>query len=50
MLERSQRGIAFAPETVMALKDRLQALDKKAASTLCLSCFPSCTICPLPGI
>src|ERR1700748_3022272 len=29
MLERSQRGIAFAPETVTALKDRLLALDKK---------------------
>ena len=29
MLERSQRGIAFAPETVTALRDRLLALDKR---------------------
>ncbi|MBB5396600.1 MULTISPECIES: AraC family transcriptional regulator [unclassified Mucilaginibacter] len=29
MLERSQRGIAFSPETIIALKDRLLSLDKK---------------------
>jgi AraC-like DNA-binding protein len=29
MLERSQRGIAFSPETILALKDRLLSLDKK---------------------
>ncbi len=29
MLERSQRGILFPPETVQALKDRLLSLDKK---------------------
>jgi AraC-like DNA-binding protein len=29
MLERSQRGISFPPETILALKDRLLALDKK---------------------
>src|ERR1700744_226509 len=29
MLERSQRGILFSPETVLALKDRLLSLDKK---------------------
>ena len=30
MLERSQRGIVFTPETILALKDRIQALDKKS--------------------
>jgi hypothetical protein len=30
MLERSQRGIVFAPETILAVKERLQALDKKS--------------------
>jgi AraC-like DNA-binding protein len=30
MLERSQRGILFPPETVSKLKDRLLSLDKKA--------------------
>jgi AraC-like DNA-binding protein len=29
MLERSQRGILFSHETIVALKDRLLALDKK---------------------
>jgi AraC-like DNA-binding protein len=29
MLERSQRGILFSPETALALKDRLLSLDKK---------------------
>lgn len=29
MLERSQRGILFSPETVQALKDRLLLMDKK---------------------
>ncbi len=29
MLERSQRGILFPPETVQALKERLLSLDKK---------------------
>jgi AraC-like DNA-binding protein len=29
MLERSQRGILFPPETVLALKERLLSLDKK---------------------
>lgn len=29
MLERSQRGILFSPETVQALKDRLLSMDKK---------------------
>jgi len=29
MLEHSQRGIVFAPETIMALKDRILELDKK---------------------
>src|ERR1700743_941124 len=29
MLERSQRGILFSPETVLALKGRLLSLDKK---------------------
>jgi AraC-like DNA-binding protein len=30
MLEHAQRGIVFAPETVLALKDRIQSLDKKS--------------------
>ena len=30
MLERSKRGIVFAPETISALKDRILALDKKS--------------------
>lgn len=30
MLERSQRGISFAPETIHLLKDRLLDLDKKS--------------------
>lgn len=30
MLDRSQRGIAFPPETVAAIKDRLQSLAKKS--------------------
>src|SRR6201994_2621026 len=30
MLERSQRGICFAPETISAVKERIQALDKKS--------------------
>ena len=30
MLERSQRGIVFSPETIVALKDRIQGLDKKS--------------------
>lgn len=29
MLDRAQRGIAFHPETIAALKDRLLSLDKK---------------------
>lgn len=29
MLERAHRGIAFPPETIMILKDRILALDKK---------------------
>ncbi|MBS1501160.1 MAG: helix-turn-helix domain-containing protein [Bacteroidetes bacterium] len=29
MFERSQRGILFSPETVLALKDRLLSLDKR---------------------
>src|ERR1700750_244181 len=29
MLERSQRGILFSHETVLAIKDRLLSLDKK---------------------
>ncbi|MBD1366242.1 helix-turn-helix transcriptional regulator [Mucilaginibacter sp. ZT4R22] len=29
MLDRAQRGIAFPPETILAIKDRLQSLDKK---------------------
>jgi AraC-like DNA-binding protein len=29
MLERSQRGISFPPETILGLKDRLLSLDKK---------------------
>jgi len=29
MLERSQRGIAFAPETILLVKDRILALDLK---------------------
>jgi AraC-like DNA-binding protein len=29
MLERSQRGIAFSQETILALKERLLSLDKK---------------------
>jgi AraC-like DNA-binding protein len=30
MLERSQRGIVFSPETIMALKGRILNLDKKS--------------------
>jgi len=30
MLERSQRGIIFSPETITALRDRIQGLDKKS--------------------
>jgi len=29
MMERAQRGILFSPETVVALKERLQSLNKK---------------------
>ncbi len=29
MLERAQRGIIFTPETILAVKDRIVALDKK---------------------
>ncbi len=29
MMERAQRGILFSPETITALKDRLQSLNKK---------------------
>ena len=30
MLERSHRGISFAPETIIKVKERIQALDKKS--------------------
>lgn len=30
MMERAQRGILFSPETIVALKDRLQSLNKKS--------------------
>lgn len=30
MMERAQRGILFSPETVVALKDRIQSLNKKS--------------------
>jgi transcriptional regulator GlxA family with amidase domain len=30
MLERSQRGIVFSPETILTLKDRILGLDKKS--------------------
>jgi AraC-like DNA-binding protein len=30
MLERSQRGISFSPETILAIKDRILSLDKKS--------------------
>jgi AraC-like DNA-binding protein len=30
MMERSQRGILFSPETVIALKDRIYSLNKKS--------------------
>jgi transcriptional regulator GlxA family with amidase domain len=29
-MERAQRGILFSPETIVALKDRLQSLNKKS--------------------
>jgi len=43
MLEHAQRGIVFAPETVLALKDRIQSLDKKTDSILYLNYYPYCT-------